>query len=48
MKKIWYKNWQDVWVSSPLKANRANLEFVRKNLAQNGVCEIFNKGSIVK
>jgi hypothetical protein len=44
MKVIWYKDWQDVWTRSVLKATMRNLEFVRKNLALNGQCGIFTFG----
>jgi hypothetical protein len=44
MKTIWYKDWQDVWTRSVLKATMRNLEFVRKNLALNGQCGIFTFG----
>ena len=43
MKTIWYKNWQNNWVKSNLKPTNKNLEYVRKNLALNGQCEIFTK-----
>jgi hypothetical protein len=48
MKVIWYKDWQDVWTSSVLKATMRNLEFVRKNLALNGQCGMFLYGSKIK
>jgi len=40
MKSIWYKNWEGKWTKSDLKPTKANLEYVRKNLALNGQCEI--------
>jgi len=33
MKSIWYKNWEGKWTKSDLKPTKANLEYVRKNLA---------------
>jgi len=43
MKTIWYKNWEGKWTKSDLKPTKKNLEYVRKNLALNGQCEIFVK-----
>ena len=43
MKSIGYKNWDGKWAKSDLKPTKANLEYVRKNLALNGQCEIFVK-----
>ncbi len=43
MKSIWYKNWLGLWTKSELKATKVNLEYVRKNLALNGQCDIFKK-----
>ena len=42
-KTIYYKNYTGQWVKSNLKATKANLEFIRKQYALNGVCEIFKK-----
>ena len=41
MKTIWYKNSEGKWIKSDLKPTKKNLEYVRKNLALNGQCEIF-------
>jgi hypothetical protein len=41
MKTIYYKNFDGKWVKSDAKATKANLEWVRKNLALNGQCGIF-------
>lgn len=38
---IWYKNWMNEWVIADCPPTKQNLQWVRKNLAQNGVCEIF-------
>jgi hypothetical protein len=43
MKSIWYKNWEGEWTKSDLRPTKKNLEYVRKNLALNGQCEIFVK-----
>ncbi len=43
MKSIYYKNYLNEWVRSSLVPSNKNLEWVRRNLAQNGVCEIFQK-----
>lgn len=40
-KSIWFKNWQNKWERSDVKATAANLEYVRKKYALNGQCEIF-------
>jgi len=41
METLWYKNYEGKWVKSMLPATKKNLEFIRKNYALNGQCEIF-------
>lgn len=48
IRTIWYKNWENVWMVAECEATNKNLEWVRTNLAQNGVCEIFTTTPIHK
>lgn len=41
MRAIWYKDWQGQWKKSDLAPTKKNLEWVRKNLALNGQCDVF-------
>ena len=43
MKTLWYKNYEGKWAKSDLSPTKKNLEYVRKNYALNGQCEIFIK-----
>jgi hypothetical protein len=43
MKTIYYKDYTGQWVVSELNPTKANLEYVRMNLALNVQCEIFVK-----
>lgn len=42
-KTIWFINFLNKWEASTMRATLVNLEYVRKNLALNGQCEIFHQ-----